>query len=105
MADSKSKLVARAYQLEMFEASMQGNIIAVMGTGTGKTNIAAMRISAELQKSTDKLVLFTVPNKVLADQQHDFLNSQLAEYQVRTLTGSERPELWKGKAIWDSALQ
>ncbi|KAJ4524855.1 Dicer-like protein 2 [Exophiala dermatitidis] len=30
---------SRAYQIEMFEHSMKGNVIAVMGTGTGKTQV------------------------------------------------------------------
>ncbi|KAK5453406.1 Dicer-like protein 2 [Exophiala xenobiotica] len=44
-------LHSRAYQIEMFEQSMQGNIIAIMGTGSGKTLVAKLRIEAELQRS------------------------------------------------------
>ncbi|KAF4342995.1 Dicer 2 [Fusarium beomiforme] len=50
---------ARAYQREMFEASMKGNVIVAMDTGSGKTQVAVLRIQAELQdSSTEKIVWF-----------------------------------------------
>jgi len=48
--------VARAYQLEMLEASLKQNIIVAMDTGSGKTQIAILRMKAELEKQE--------PNKV-----------------------------------------
>lgn len=38
------KSVPRAYQNEIFQHAIRRNIIAVMGTGTGKTLIACMLI-------------------------------------------------------------
>ena len=44
-------MAARAYQLEMLEESMKRNIIVVMDTGTGKTQVAVLRIKEEIERS------------------------------------------------------
>lgn len=48
-------MAARAYQLEMLEESLKCNIIVVMDTGTGKTQVAVLRIKEEIERS-EKLV-------------------------------------------------
>lgn len=51
-----SKMDTRAYQLEMFEMSLRENIIVAMDTGSGKTQIALLRMRAELDTcSADKV--------------------------------------------------
>ncbi len=45
--------VPRAYQSELFIQACQGNIIAVMGTGTGKTLIAINLIKWMATRGTD----------------------------------------------------
>ena len=45
---SKMMPEARAYQLEMFEASLKENVIVAMDTGSGKTLVALLRMQAEL---------------------------------------------------------
>ena len=49
-------LESRGYQIEMFEHSMRGNIIATMETGSGKTQVARLRIEAELQRTPEKVI-------------------------------------------------
>ncbi|KAL2136672.1 hypothetical protein VTI74DRAFT_2404 [Chaetomium olivicolor] len=44
-------MTARAYQLEMLEESLKQNIIVVMDTGSGKTQVAILRTQAELERS------------------------------------------------------
>lgn len=83
---------------------MQRNVIVAMATGSGKTNIACLRIEAELQRSSGKRVWFTAPNTVLAEQQHYFLASQLPEYQTRTLLGHDNVDRWESLAVWNAAL-
>ncbi|KIX05476.1 uncharacterized protein Z518_06348 [Rhinocladiella mackenziei CBS 650.93] len=95
---------SRAYQIEMFEHSLKGNIIAVMATGSGKTQVAKLRIEAELERSLDKQVWFTAPSVVLALQQHSFLSKQLPAFQFRLITGMDNAEHWKTKDVWDKAL-
>lgn len=43
-----TKMEARAYQLEMFDLSLKQNVIVAMDTGSGKTQIALLRMRAEL---------------------------------------------------------
>lgn len=101
---SDGKLRARAYQLEMFQESMERNIIVAMATGSGKTNVACLRIRAELERCPNKRVWFMAPNTVLAEQQLHFLSAQLPEYQMRTLLGHDKVDLWHSREIWDKAL-
>ena len=97
-------LQSRAYQLEMFDYSMKENIIAVLGTGTGKTQIARLRIEAELQRTPDKIIWFTTPNVYLAQQQHAFLSSQLPAFSFRLITSLDNADFWHTKEVWDAAL-
>ena len=97
-------LQSRAYQLEMFNYSMEENIIAVLGTGTGKTQIARLRIEAELQRTPDKIIWFTTPNVYLAQQQHAFLSSQLPAFSFRLITSLDNADFWHTKNVWDAAL-
>ncbi|ETI20103.1 hypothetical protein G647_08137 [Cladophialophora carrionii CBS 160.54] len=95
---------SRAYQIEMFEHSMKGNVIAVMATGIGKTQIAKLRIQAELERSPNKLVWFTAPSVVLAYQQYRFLSQHLPAYQFRLITGMDNAEYWTSLDIWRKVL-
>jgi len=95
---------SRAYQLEMFEQSMQRNIIVCMATGSGKTNVAQLRIDAELQREPFKRTWFTAPNVLLAQQQYHVLSLQLPQYQIRTLLGHDNVHLWRTQKVWDLAL-
>ncbi|KAI1613435.1 hypothetical protein EDD36DRAFT_265124 [Exophiala viscosa] len=97
-------LQSRAYQIEMFEHSMQGNIIAVMGTGSGKTQIAKLRMEAELHRSIGKRVWFTAPSVVLAYQQYSFLSKQLPAFQFRLITGMDNVDYWTTQELWDQIL-
>ncbi|RVX68028.1 hypothetical protein B0A52_08439 [Exophiala mesophila] len=100
---SSPPLQSRAYQIEIFEKSMRENIIAMLATGSGKTQIAKLRIEAELQKSVDKLVWFTAPSVVLAIQQHSFLSQQLPAFNFRLVTGQDNADYWD-QSTWDRAL-
>lgn len=97
-------LQSRAYQLEMLEKSKKDNIIVVMHTGSGKTQIARLRIDFELQRNPDKLCWFLAQSQVLAQQQHKFLSEQLPSYSFRLITGADYAEYWATQAIWDAAL-
>ncbi|EXJ54825.1 hypothetical protein A1O7_10166 [Cladophialophora yegresii CBS 114405] len=95
---------SRAYQIEMFEHSMKENVIIVMATGVGKTQIAKLRIQAELERSPNKLVWFTAPSVVLAYQQYRFLSQQLPAYKFRLITGMDNAEYWTSLDIWQKVL-
>ncbi|KAL4932472.1 putative RNA helicase/RNAse III, partial [Aspergillus undulatus] len=96
---------ARSYQLEMFEASLQGNIVVAMGTGSGKTHIALLRIMHELEHSDgNKLIWFLAPTVALCLQQHAVIARHIPAAKSRTLTGLDKVELWTEQEIWDSVL-
>lgn len=98
-----------------------------MDTGSGKTQIAVLRIAEELArapvgkvgKSSGKvspkavvtasyhckqLVWFLAPTVVLAEQQYNVITSQLPGYQSRLLLGADKVDLWSEQHIWDSVL-
>ncbi|OQU96383.1 hypothetical protein CLAIMM_02472 isoform 1 [Cladophialophora immunda] len=95
----------RGYQLEMLEQSLAQNIIAVMDTGSGKTQIAILRIQEELERcSQDKLVWFLAPTVALCTQQHEVMLSQLPAARTKLLLGADNVDRWSEQRIWDAAL-
>ncbi|PGG98382.1 hypothetical protein AJ79_08890 [Helicocarpus griseus UAMH5409] len=97
-------LKPRAYQLEMLEASLRRNIIIAMDTGSGKTQIAILRIRHELERCPEhKLVWFLAPKVALAEQQHRNISQQLSAYQTRLLLGSDNLNYWSTKT-WEDIL-
>ncbi|KAI1769633.1 hypothetical protein GGR53DRAFT_473403 [Hypoxylon sp. FL1150] len=105
--DSDSVVIhAREYQLEMFEESLKRNIIVAMETGTGKTQVAVLRIQAELAKSgTDKIIWFLAPTVALCQQQLNVLKSQIRAVQIKLLIGEDGIETWSDVRTWDEFLK
>ncbi|OAP55833.1 hypothetical protein AYL99_09985 [Fonsecaea erecta] len=96
----------RGYQLEMLEQSLVQNIIAVMDTGSGKTQIAILRIQEELERcSQDKLVWFLAPTVALCTQQYEVMLSQLPAARIKLLLGADNVDRWSEQRIWDAALR
>ncbi|KAH7627140.1 P-loop containing nucleoside triphosphate hydrolase protein [Sordaria sp. MPI-SDFR-AT-0083] len=98
---SPAALTARAYQLEMFEASLRQNIIVANGwlqmdTGSGKTQV-------ELEQS-DKRIWFLVPTVALAHQQHQVLQSQIPSVKTLLICGHDGVDSWSDQAVWDAIL-
>ncbi|KAK3955498.1 hypothetical protein QBC32DRAFT_333303 [Pseudoneurospora amorphoporcata] len=96
-------LTARAYQIEMFEASLKQNIIVAMDTGSGKTQVAVLRIARELEQS-DKRIWFLVPTVALARQQHQVLQSQIPSVKALLICGHDGVDSWSEQAVWDAVL-
>ncbi|KAK4166157.1 dicer-like protein 2 [Cladorrhinum sp. PSN259] len=97
-------MTARAYQLEMLEESLKRNIIVAMDTGTGKTQVAVLRIKEEIERS-DKLVWFLAPTVELASQQFEAITSQISEVQAKFISGASNVDSWKMKpGVWDAVL-
>ncbi|KKZ62243.1 hypothetical protein EMCG_00410 [[Emmonsia] crescens] len=95
----------RSYQLEMLEVSLRENIIIAMDTGSGKTQIAILRIRHELETCpAHKLVWFLAPTVALAEQQHNNISQQLSAYQTKILLGADRLNYWSNKKIWDDKI-
>ncbi|KAI1817583.1 RNase3 domain-containing protein [Poronia punctata] len=96
---------ARAYQTEMFEESLKRNIIVAMDTGSGKTQVAVLRIQAELEKRSDKIIWFLAPTIPLCEQQFRVLKSQIRAIQIKMLSGSDGVDTWSDVRIWDDYLK
>ncbi|XRM45659.1 Dicer-like protein 2 [Aspergillus tubingensis] len=95
----------RSYQVEMFEASLKENIIVTMGTGSGKTHIALLRIMKELESNPHKLIWFLTPTVALCLQQFKFISDNIPAVRARTLTSLDKVELWTEQPIWDAILK
>ncbi|KAI9741256.1 MAG: Dicer-like protein 2 [Cirrosporium novae-zelandiae] len=96
----------RGYQLEMLDESIRQNVIVAMDTGSGKTQIAVLRIKAELERCPpSQIVWFLAPTVVLATQQYEVFCSQLPSYQSRVLTGTDGVDRWGEQRIWDAILE
>ncbi|KAI0181482.1 hypothetical protein GGR52DRAFT_524797 [Hypoxylon sp. FL1284] len=97
---------AREYQLEMFEESLKRNIIVAMETGTGKTQVAVLRIQAELEKpNADKIIWFLAPTVALCEQQCRVLKSQIRAVQIKLLIGEYGVETWSDVRTWNDYLK
>ncbi|EHA55558.1 dicer-like protein 2 [Pyricularia oryzae 70-15] len=98
-------IIARAYQLEMFQASMQQNIIVSMDTGSGKTQVAVLRIRAELERTPpEKRVWFLAPTVALCAQQYEVIRSQIKVANSIVMTGDDNVDSWSDVQTWDAVL-
>ncbi|KAI0303519.1 hypothetical protein B0F90DRAFT_1896870 [Multifurca ochricompacta] len=77
---SDDVLVPRQYQEEIFLKSQQGNVIAVLDTGTGKTLISALLIKWVVAQTSSqkKVIIFLVPKVPLVEQQGNFIAKHTA---------------------------
>ena len=68
-------LLPRRYQEEIFARAQQANIIAALGTGSGKTFISTLLIKwiASKESCRDKIIVFLVPKVTLVEQQGEFI--------------------------------
>ncbi|KAL7809098.1 P-loop containing nucleoside triphosphate hydrolase protein [Trichoderma gracile] len=96
--------VMRAYQIEMLDKSLKQNVIVAMDTGSGKTQVAVLRIKKELETcDASKIIWFIAPTVSLCTQQHDVLKLQIPAVPMMMLAGNSNIETW-GPDIWDTLL-
>jgi endoribonuclease Dicer len=72
------QLLPRRYQEEIFVRAQEGNIIAALDTGSGKTFISTllMKWVASNASNSSKLIVFLVPKVPLVEQQAEFIRRQ-----------------------------
>ncbi|ETS77375.1 hypothetical protein PFICI_11249 [Pestalotiopsis fici W106-1] len=98
-------LHARAYQTEMLQESLKQNVIVAMDTGSGKTQVAVLRMQAELERSSpDKIIWFLAPTVALCYQQFNVIRSQIPRVVTKMLSGKDGPETWSSAQTWDKFL-
>ncbi|XP_060070769.1 uncharacterized protein LOC132550694 [Ylistrum balloti] len=83
--DQKSftKTVPRGYQWELFQKVLARDRICFLPTGTGKTLIACMAISAMLELNPSYQVLFLVTKVLLVLQQAKYIRDQLGNRKYK----------------------
>ncbi|KAL6855709.1 P-loop containing nucleoside triphosphate hydrolase protein [Trichoderma novae-zelandiae] len=102
--DGEQTKVMRAYQIEMLEQSLKHNVIVAMDTGSGKTQVAVLRIKKELEIcDATKIIWFIAPTVSLCVQQHGVLRLQIAAVPMMVLAGNSNVNAW-GPDIWTSLL-
>lgn len=95
---------SRAYQLEMLQKSLEENVIVAMDTGSGKTQIAILRIRAQLESSSDqKLIWFLAPTVLLCAQQFEAIKLGIPSISMRLVVGSDNVHTW-GASTWKTLL-
>ncbi|KAF7563100.1 hypothetical protein G7046_g1039 [Stylonectria norvegica] len=95
---------SRAYQLEMLDQSLKRNVIVAMDTGSGKTQVAVLRIKAELDKPSEKLIWFLAPTVTLCSQQYEVLKLQIESTPMKLLTGNDNLHTWSAPT-WTKILK
>ncbi|KAI8660851.1 hypothetical protein NCS57_01063400 [Fusarium keratoplasticum] len=94
----------RAYQREMLEQSLERNVIVAMDTGSGKTQVAVLRIQAELEKcSPDKIIWFLGKTVSLCEQQFKVIQKQNPSVSMKILTGQLNIDAWSPE-VWPKIL-
>ncbi|KAF9501149.1 hypothetical protein BDN71DRAFT_1439412 [Pleurotus eryngii] len=87
-SDLQSNLIPRRYQEEIFIQAQGRNVIAALGTGSGKTLIGALLLKWMALKDTrSRTMIFLVPKVALVEQQGKYLNDH-TPFKVKLLYGS-----------------
>ena len=87
-------LLPRRYQEEIFVRAQQGNVIAALDTGSGKTYISMLLIKhvAAQTENREKIIVFLVPKVALVQQQGEFIAKQTS-LRVRQFFGATAHEM------------
>ncbi|MDK2929701.1 MAG: hypothetical protein PWP73_1301, partial [Methanococcus sp.] len=92
---------ARIYQQLVVASALKQNTLCVLGTGLGKTAIAALTIAGILSKQNGK-VLIIAPSRPLVDQHFKSMNQflNIDSEKIVILNGKISPK--KREAMWES---
>ncbi|MEM2935391.1 MAG: DEAD/DEAH box helicase, partial [Candidatus Thermoplasmatota archaeon] len=94
-----NKIIAREYQINIFNSIINKNSLVVLPTGLGKTIIAIMLIA---KKVANGKVLFLAPTKPLCEQHYSNLKELIEEKEIFLITG-EKTKKDKRKEIYSKA--
>ncbi|KAI0806386.1 RNase3 domain-containing protein [Xylaria sp. FL0064] len=103
--DEKTVIHARAYQIEMFEKSLERNIIVAMDTGSGKTQVYGLFLNASHERSISHIIWFLAPTVALCEQQFRVIKSQIGVAQIKMLSGADNVDTWSNASTWDDYLR
>lgn len=98
-------ITPRHYQEEIFLQAQNGNVIAVLDTGSGKTYIGIMLIkwTAAQECNRGKAIIFIVPKVPLVEQQGNFIakHTPLRVKQLHGATALDMTNRSGWKSIFD----
>lgn len=106
----KNAIEARIYQQLVVANALKQNTLCVLGTGLGKTAIAALTIAGILSKRDGK-VLIIAPSRPLVDQHQKSMNAflNIDSEKIVILNGkispTKRDEMWKNGKIFIATPQ
>ncbi|KAI0059136.1 P-loop containing nucleoside triphosphate hydrolase protein [Artomyces pyxidatus] len=105
VATVPTTLTPRSYQEEIFSKAQQGNVIAALDTGSGKTYISTLLIKwiASQDAARGKLIVFLVPKVALVEQQGDFI-SKHTPLRVRQFHGGTAVNIMD-RSKWKDQLE
>jgi ERCC4-related helicase len=100
----------REYQEKVVASAVDGNTLAVLPTGLGKTPIAVMVAAYKLQKDMNTKILFMAPTRPLVEQhRRTFDRCMKIGLEMKVITGEitpeDRTELYKKNDIIFSTPQ
>ncbi|OBZ75102.1 Dicer-like protein 1 [Grifola frondosa] len=97
-------LIPRRYQEEIFVRAQQGNVIAALDTGSGKTYISTLLIKwvAARDIGLGRIIVFLVPKVALVQQQGDFI-AQQTPLRVSQFCGATAMDM-SDRAGWKKQL-
>ena len=81
-----NRVIARDYQINIFNSIINKNSLVVLPTGLGKTIIAIMLIAKKVEKGK---VLFLAPTKPLCEQHYSNLNELIEGKKIFLITGEK----------------
>lgn len=101
----------RDYQTELYQRAKEENIIAVLGTGSGKTHIATLLLRHILDLELEdrrkgqppKIAFFLVNSVNLVFQQSNVLECGLGGHSVEGICGAMGASLWN-KQTWQAHI-
>src|SRR4030042_2713181 len=101
----------RLYQQTILDTAVKKNVLGVLPTGLGKTNIAVLLAANRLTNYPSSKILILAPTRPLCDQHVNSMRKHLEieEAEVQLFTGmispAKRAELWKKSKVIVSTPQ
>ncbi|XP_063400411.1 uncharacterized protein LOC134685007 [Mytilus trossulus] len=89
----------RSYQIELFNKAMDSDRVCFLPTGTGKTLISCMTISAMLEQNPTRQVMFLVDKVLLVLQQSEYIKKEIGDRMYRRFSHTDRSKFEERKPV------
>ncbi|XP_052066353.1 uncharacterized protein LOC127705998 [Mytilus californianus] len=89
----------RSYQIELFNKAMDSDRVCFLPTGTGKTLISCMTISAMLEQNPTRQVMFLVDKVLLVLQQSEYIRREIGDRKYTRFSHTDFSKLEERKPV------